>query len=116
MFWKHVWMADNDAFDTQAVLHLRRENCPVDPVSDDHSMLTHLAMNISMYNEMKTGNIESLRSSVKHAGGSQHTLENQVLEGTCLMLSNCLIHVLMHFKRMTKKLIFGQCVKKELLP
>ena len=68
MFWKHVWMVDNDAFDTQDVLNLCRENCPVDPVSDDDSMLTHLAMNISMYNEMKTDNIESLRSSVMHAG------------------------------------------------
>ena len=74
MFWKHVWMADNDAFDTQDVLHLSRKNCQVHPVSDDDSMLTHLVMNISMYNEMKTDNIESLRSSVKHAGGGRNIL------------------------------------------
>jgi len=103
--------AEKDAFDPQAVkdsfasvgLHpwdkpkifrLCRENCPVDPESDVDSMLSDLAMKISMYSEMQTKGRESLRSSVKHAGVAtpkkperrprpkKDTSENQVQEGT----------------------------------
>ena len=77
--------AEKDAFDPQAVkdsfasvglnpndknkiLKNCRENCPVDPASDEDRMISDLAMKIGMYSEMETKKRDSLRSSVTHAG------------------------------------------------
>ena len=45
-----------------------RENCPVDPASDEDSMISDLAMKFGMYSEMEKKKRDSLRSSVTHAG------------------------------------------------
>ena len=54
-------------WDKKLILKNCRENSPVDPESGESSMIDDLAKKISMYSDKKRDEIESLRSTVKHA-------------------------------------------------
>ena len=54
-------------WDKKLILKNCRENSPVDPESGESSMIDDLAKKICMYSDKKRDEIESIRSTVKHA-------------------------------------------------